>query len=164
MDFSAYTDLLWGTVLFDLKIIAIIAPFCLAPEVLYLCLKVKLTKSTNKAFQDMSTLMICVLIFFLIKFAVISIPIIKDIAGEHYLSAHGEYTIERYPQTLGSRSVWIIMITDDGERIAIGYPKKGEELIDLPKDGSRGTIWYSKNSSYILDFIPDEPTDGEVAM
>lgn len=50
MDFSAYTDLLWGTVLFDLKIIAIIAPFCLAPEVLYLCLKVKLTKSTNKAF------------------------------------------------------------------------------------------------------------------
>ena len=52
------------------------------------------------------------------------------------------------------------MITDDGERIAIGYPKKGEELIDLPKDGSRGTIWYSKNSSYILDFIPDEPTDG----
>ena len=89
-----------------------------------------------------------------------SIPIIKDIAGEHYLSAHGEYTIERYPQTLGSRSVWIIMITDDGERIAIGYPKKGEELIDLPKDGSRGTIWYSKNSSYILDFIPDEPTDG----
>lgn len=163
MDFSAYTDLLWGTVLFALKITAIIAPFCLAPEVLYLCLKVKLTKSTNKAFQDMSTLMICVLIFFLIKFAVISIPIIKDIAGEHYLSAHGEYTIERYPQTLGSRSVWIIMITDDGERIAIGYPKNGEELIDLPKDGGRGTIWYSKNSSYILDFIPDEPENNSPA-
>lgn len=163
MDFSAYTDLLWGTVLFDLKIIAIIAPFCLAPEIIYLRSKIKMTKNGNKMWQSISTFMICCLLFFCIDCASITIPILRDVTDMNYISAHGEYTVERYSRVVGSRSVWIIVITDDGERISLGYPKNGEELIDLPKDGGRGTIWYSKNFSYILDFIPDEPADDSPA-
>ena len=54
---------------------------------------------------------------------------------------------------------WVVITTDDGARIALDYPR-GKDLSELPDDTCYGTVWYSENSHYILEFIPDEPTDG----
>lgn len=159
MNFSRYTELLCNTILFNWKMVVLIIPLCLAPEVIYTRKSMKLTKNENKLFQSISTAFICILIFFVIHCLSITIPIAKDVIGECYLSVHGEYIIEKYSAVAGTRSKWIIMTTDEGNRVAVGYPYKGEELIELPKSGGVGTMWYSENSTYILEFIPDEPTD-----
>lgn len=42
MDFSAYTDMLWSTVSFELKFLAVIVVICLIPEIWYMTTKIKM--------------------------------------------------------------------------------------------------------------------------
>ena len=68
-----------------------------------------------------------------------------------------QYTIEVAPATKTSpRTEFVVLLTDEGEKIALEYPKNGE---GVPEDGGSGTIWYSENSKLILEYIPDEPSE-----
>ena len=154
MDFSAYTDLLWNAAHYKLKILVVVAVFCLIPSTIWF-IRICLGKKSSKDLKISSLMDIAILAYILIESSVI--PIIQDISGECYSSAHGEYTIEVTRQTNSSpRTEWIILISDDGEKIVLRFPKKGEDLIDIPEEGGSGTIWYSENSKCILDYIPDE--------
>lgn len=160
MDFSAYTDMLWSTVSFELKFLAVIVVICLIPEIWYMTTKIKMKRSEGKTWEDICTGFILVAIFFCCYIGSDAVPIIKDIVGEHYLSAHGKYTIEVAPASKGSpRREMIILITDDGEKLVLDYTKDGSEIIGLPEDGGSGTVWYSENSKRILEYIPDEPSE-----
>lgn len=138
MDFSAYTDILWNTVSFQLKFLAVIVVICLIPEIWYMTTKIKMKRSEGKTWEDICTGFILVAIFFCCYIGSDAVPIIKDIVGEHYLSAHGKYTIEVAPATKTSpRTEFVVLLTDEGEKIALEYPKNGE---GVPEDGGSGTI------------------------
>ncbi len=157
MDFSAYTDILWNTVSFQLKFLSVIVVICLIPEIWYMTTKIKMKRSEGRTWEDISTGFILVAIFLCCYVLPSVVPMIKDIAGEHYLSAHGQYTIEVAPATKTSpRTEFVVLLTDEGEKIALEYPKNGE---GVPEDGGSGTIWYSENSKLILEYIPDEPSE-----
>lgn len=160
MDFSAYTDILWNTVSFQLKFLSVIVVICLIPEIWYMTTKIKMKRSEGRTWEDISTGFILVAIFLCCYVLPSVVPMIKDIAVEHYLSAHGQYTIEVAPASKGSpRREMIILITDDGEKLVLDYTKDGSEIIGLPEDGGSGTVWYSENSKRILEYIPDEPSE-----
>ena len=93
MDFSAYTDILWNTVSFQLKFLSVIVVICLIPEIWYMTTKIKMKRSEGRTWEDISTGFILVAIFLCCYVLPSVVPMIKDIAGEHYLSAHGQYAI-----------------------------------------------------------------------
>ena len=121
----------------------------------------KMTKAENRSKQQQSDIMIFLLILVVVYCLINSLPILKDCIEKNYTMAHGEYIIETAPATKSglSPTEWVVITTDDGARIVLDYPR-GKDLSELPDDTCYGTVWYSENSHYILEFIPDEPTDG----
>lgn len=92
-----------------------------------------------------------------------TIPMIKDINNESYVCVHGEYYMYNFNYR-ADRDADIYVTLDDGESIGLRLPKRLKLLpiIDeerFPSGKHIGTVWYAKNSHYILEFIPDESTD-----
>ena len=160
MDFSEYTVWLLKTALAYWIVFAIIMPFFLAGELIYMTSKKKMTKKENGEWQQINNIAIGMLVVFFVINIVDTFPIIKDAVGQNYVCVKGEYSIEHARQSKGGGATeWVVITTDDGARIALDYPR-GKDLSELPDDTCYGTVWYSENSHYILEFIPDEPTDG----
>lgn len=161
MDFSEYTVWLLKTALAYWIVFAIIMPFFLAGELIYMNSKKKMTKAENRSKQQQSDIMIFLLILVVVYCLINSLPILKDCIEKNYTMAHGEYIIETAPAAKSglSPTEWVVITTDDGARIVLDYPR-GKDLSELPDDTCYGTVWYSENSHYILEFIPDEPADG----
>ena len=119
-----------------------------------------MTKKENGEWQQINNIAIGMLVVFFVINIVDTFPIIKDAVGQNYVCVKGEYSIEHARQSKGGGATeWVVITTDDGARIALDYPR-GKDLSELPDDTCYGTVWYSENSHYILEFIPDEPTDG----
>lgn len=160
MDFSEYTVWLLKTAFAYWIVFAIIMPFFLAGEFIYVNSKKKMTKKENREWQQINNIAIGMLAVFFVINIVDTFPIIKDTVGQHYVCIKGEYSIEHARQSKGGGATeWVVITTDDGARIVLDYPR-GKDLSELPNDTCYGTVWYSENSHYILEFIPDEPTDG----
>lgn len=160
MDFSEYTVWLLKTALAYWIVFAIIMPFFLSGELIYMNSKKKMTKKENGEWQQINNIAIGMLVVFFVINIVDTFPIIKDAVGQNYVCVKGEYSIEHARQSKGGGATeWVVITTDDGARIALDYPR-GKDLSELPDDTCYGTVWYSENSHYILEFIPDEPTDG----
>ncbi len=91
-----------------------------------------------------------------------TLPIIKDIDSESYVCVHGEYYMYNFTYS-ADRDRDIQVKLDSGEVIQMLLPKRLEfPRIDterFPVGRYTGTVWYAENSHYILEFIPDEPTD-----
>lgn len=91
------------------------------------------------------------------------LPALKDIKDESYVHIHGEYYMYNYNYR-ADRDGDIYVTLDSGEIIGMYLPKRLKlPRIDegrFPSGKHTGTVWYAKNSHYILEFIPDEPTDG----
>lgn len=158
MDFSAYTAVMLKTFFGKWIIFVIMLPICIANEFFYLHSKKKMTKAENRSKQQQSDIMIFLLILVVVYCLINSLPILKDCIEKNYTMAHGEYTIETAPATKSglSPTEWVVITTDDGARIVLDYPR-GKDLSELPDDTCYGAVWYSENSHYILEFIPDEP-------
>lgn len=160
MNFSKYADLLWPVAKYSLKFLLIVTPFCLAPAIFYLYFKItkkKLSNDTDVLLQDVAVLFAGIYLIFVFVACSDVIPIFKDVLGENYLCAHGEYTMkETSYNRSGDTAPLITMITDDGDVVKVWYLSGVDTLSE---EGGTGTIWYSENSEYILDFIPDEPAD-----
>lgn len=160
MDFSEYTVWLLKTALAYWIVFAIIMPFFPAGELIYMNSKKKMTKKENGEWQQINNIAIGMLVVFFVINIVDTFPIIKDAVGQNYVCVKGEYSIEHARQSKGGGATeWVVITTDDGARIALDYPR-GKDLSELPDDTCYGTVWYSENSHYILEFIPDEPADG----
>lgn len=91
------------------------------------------------------------------------LPALKDIKAESYVCVHGEYYMYNYNYR-ADRDGEIYVTLDNGEIIGMHLPKRLKlPRIDeerFPSGKYMGTVWYAENSHYILEFIPDEPTDG----
>ena len=159
MDYSEYTSWLLKTALLYWGIFIVVAPLLLAGEFFYMHSKKKMTKKQHKDRQQLNNLGIGVLALIFIRTAMATFPIFADVIGEHYVCDRGEYTIEYGSQTrTGGATEWVVINTYDGDRIVLNYPR-GKDLSTLPYETSYGTVWYSENSHYILEFIPDEPAE-----
>ena len=163
MDFSGYTATLIKTLLSQWELFAIIAPLFLIEEITYMRSKKKMSKKENKDRQQLSTIMVLAFIGITIMCVVRTTPIIIDLVGEHYISEHGEYSIHTAPRSRSTADTeWVVLTTDSGDEVVLHY-LWSEALSELPDDTCYGTVWYSENSHYILDFIPDESADNSPA-
>lgn len=162
MNFATYADMLWPIAKYSLKFLLILAPFCLAPAILYLYLKIakkKLSNDTDVLIQNVAVFFAGIYLIFIFYIGSDVIPIFKDIMGENYLCAHGEYTIkETSYNRSGDTAPLITMTTDNGDIIKVWYLSGVGFMLE---DGGVGTMWYSENSEYILEFVPDEAIDGK---
>lgn len=97
-----------------------------------------------------------------IYYAVRCVPMIKDIKEENYVCIHGEYYMFNYGYN-PNRDRDIQVTSDDGVVLQLILPNDaGSSRVNrsrFPTGRHTGTVWYAKNSHYILKFIPDEPTD-----
>ncbi len=94
-------------------------------------------------------------------------PVTADIKNESYVCVHGEYYMFNYNYR-NDRDGDIYVTLDNGETVGMYLPKYLTRFkvpsIDeerFPSGKHMGTVWYAENSHYILEFIPDEPTDGD---
>lgn len=155
MDYSAYTDLLWSVAHPKLKVLAIVIVVCLIPVFFYLRSKGK----ASAELENLTAICLGIILIFSLMAADKVVPMVKDISGECYLSAHGKFTTETVPGN-GTSSDLLILITDDGKEIVLYYKKYGEYgkdgFVVIPETGGCGTIWYSENAEFVVDYIPDE--------
>lgn len=159
MEFSMFTGYLIKTALRRFVPVIIWAVPAFVLEYTYTHSKKKLTKAQNKDRRQLNDLAIAMLVIRIIVFLIEAVPIFEDCISQNYVSIHGEYTLEHAPATKGNPEMeWVVIITDDGSEISLHYPR-GKDLSTLPDEGCYGTVWYSENSHYILEFIPDEATD-----
>jgi len=101
-----------------------------------------------------------------------TIPSMRDIKNESYVCVRGEYYNRRgvYKDHFALVGPFYreIDVTVDQNllKLEIPYSIKLDiipvycDLDRFPPGKHTGTVWYSENSHYILEFIPDEPTDG----
>ncbi len=157
-----YTAIMLKTFLWKWLLFAILAPFGIGSELIYMHSKRKMTKAENRRRQQMNNEILLLLIGIAIYSLIESVPILKDCIEKNYTSVYGEYTIETAPASKSgiSPTEWVVITTDNGERIVLDYPR-GKVASELPDDTCYGTALYAENSHYILEFIPDEPTDGD---
>ena len=91
------------------------------------------------------------------------LPALKDIKENSYVCVHGEYYMYNYNYR-ADRDGDIYVTLDSGEIIGMYLPKRLKlPRIDeerFPSGKYTGTVWYAENSHIILEFIPDESTDG----
>lgn len=117
-------------------------------------------KKKRNEYQTNNDIIIIALIIYSI-FILISdtCPIINDITHSQYVCISGTYSVENSASRGDNRTEWVVISTVDGKRIALNYPA-GIDHDKLPYSSCHGTVWYSENSKFILEFIPDEVDNG----
>ncbi len=160
MDFSGYTVIMLKTFFGKWLLFLLMLFLCVLFEFTCGRSDKKMTKAERKSIEDISVMHFFLLIFVVIFCLYESLPILKDCIGKDYTTVYGEYTTESAPASkTGGRTHWVIITSDDGTKIELEYPR-GTDLSELPDEPCYGTAWYSERSHYILEFIPDEPING----
>lgn len=151
MKFQEYSQLLKDAIIaniYDCSIwVAIIIICCLG---------------SNLKKRKKSALMFGMTIVVLIEIALCAgrcLPAVNDILNESYVCIHGEYYMYNFNYRYDDDNA-VQVTSDSGTTTGMILPRKwGSLLIDkerFPSGRYIGTVWYSENSKFILEFIPDE--------
>lgn len=168
MNFYEYSQILKETILSNGQGCLIIAALLIAIIVFdWVIDKTLLTNEGTDGNKRRKKMMIGAAIIIAIDVALYAekcLPAMNDIKNESYVRVHGEYYMYNYNYR-ADRDGDIYVTLNSGEIIGMYLPKRLElPRIDeerFPSGKYMGTVWYAENSHYILEFIPDEPTDGD---
>lgn len=121
-------------------------------------------KMSKKEIADtqsaIDVLAIALILMFLVN-AYESVPVIKDIIGQHYVTAHGEYSYQKLPYSKFQKDYYEHTLVSNNDELHLRSVGQLFSYSDYYETPQIGTVWYAENSHIILEFIPDESADNK---